>query len=225
MEEKFQKIKEIVEKELKYCSAHDIGHVIRVYNICLRLAENEHIDLEVLKAAALLHDIGGGKEMNDQTGKTDHALLGAEMAIPILQEFNFPKEKIEHIKECIISHRYKTGHKPKTKEAQILFDADKLDATGAIGVARAFAWVGTNRAKIYKKANIDEYIKENLTEGKMNGRIKDSTKHSPQIEFETKTKFLQDKLYTKKAKEICRKRTEFYKKFLDRLEKEINGEL
>ena len=72
--------------------------------------------------------------------------------------------------------------------------------------------------------NIEKYIDENLG-GKINGRIQDKTKHSPQIEFETKLKFLITKLHTEKAKEVCKERIEFYKSFLDRLKREINGEL
>ncbi len=220
---KFQKIKEIVEKELS-CSAHNMDHVMRVYNLSLHLAENEDVDLDVLKASALLHDIARAKEDNDPTGKTDHAILGSEMAAPILKELDFTEEQIKHIQDCIISHRYRTGNELKTKEAQILFDADKLDAVGAIGIARSFVWVGRNNAKIYTDIDIEKYIDENLG-GKINGRIQDKTKHSPQIEFETKLKFLITKLQTKKAKEICKERIEFYKSFLDRLNKEINGEL
>lgn len=225
MEDKFQKIKKIVEEELKECSAHNIDHVMRVYNMALNLAEGEDIDWEVVKAAALLHDIGGKKETQDKTGGTDHALVSSDMAAPILKAAGFSDDKINHICDCIISHRYKTENQPKTLEAKILFDADKLDTIGAIGLARAFVWIGKNRGHIYKKAdNLDDYIKENLN-GKINGRIQDKTKHSPQIEFETKTKFLTDKLYIKKAKEISRERTEYFKNFLDRLEKEIKGEI
>ncbi|MBU1976608.1 MAG: HD domain-containing protein [Nanoarchaeota archaeon] len=223
MEQKFQKIKETVEKELS-CSAHNKDHVMRVYNLSLHLAENENVDLDVLKASALLHDIARVKEDNDHTGKTDHAILSSEMAVPILQELNFSDEQIKHIQDCIISHRYRTGNEAKTKEAQILFDADKLDTLGAIGIARSFVWVGRNNAKIYTDTNIEKYIDENLG-GKINGRIQDKTKHSPQIEFETKLKFLITKLHTKKAKEVCKERIEFYKSFLDRLKREINGEL
>ena len=223
MEEKFQKIKEIVEKELS-CSAHNMDHIIRVYNLSLNLAENKDVDLDVLKAAALLHDIARVKEDNDHTGNTDHAILSSEMAVPILKNLGFSEEKIKHIQDCIISHRYRTGNEPKTEEAQILFDSDKLDVVGAIGIARSFVWVGRNNAKIYADVDIDEYIKDNLR-GKINGRIQDKTKHSPQIEFETKLKFLTDRLYTKKAKEICKERLGFYKSFLDRLEKEIGGKL
>ncbi|KPJ57205.1 phosphohydrolase [Parcubacteria bacterium DG_74_2] len=222
MEEKFRKIKEIVEKELS-CSAHSMDHVMRVYNLCLHIAENEEIDLDILKAAALLHDIARVKEDNDFTGNTDHAILSSKMAAPILQKLSFSDDKIKHIQDCIVSHRYRTGNKPQTKEARILFDADKLDVLGAIGIARSFVWVGRNNAKIYANVDIDEYIKDNLG-GKINGRIQDKTKHSPQIEFETKLKFLCDKLYTNKAKKICRERTKFYKNFLNRLEKEIKGE-
>jgi uncharacterized protein len=223
MEEKFQKIKDVVEKELS-CSAHSIDHIMRVYNLCLRFAENENVDLEVLKAAALLHDIARAKEDNDNSGNTDHAVLSSQMSAPILQNLGFPEEKIKHIQDCILSHRYRTGFEPKTKEAQILFDADKLDTVGAIGIARSFVWVGRNNANIYKKAKMEEYVNENLG-GKINGRIQDKTKHSPQIEFEIKLKFLTDKLYTEKAKEYCKERTDFYKSFLDRLEKEIRGEI
>jgi len=223
MEEKFQKIKEAVEKELS-CSAHSMDHIMRVYNLCLHFAENENINLDVLKASALLHDIAKAKEYNDSTGNIDHAIIGAKMALPILQNLGFFEEKIKHIQDCIISHRYKTDNQPRTKEAQILFDADKLDTLGAIGIARAFAWVGKNNANIYKKTNVEEYIKENL-DGKINGRIQNPTKHSPQIEFETKTKFLGEKLYTEKGKELFKERFDFYKNFLDRLEKEIKGEI
>lgn len=224
MEQKFQKIKKAVEKELS-CSAHDMAHVMRIYNLSLRLAENEDLDLDVLKAAALLHDIARVREDSDHTGETDHAVLGSEMAAPILKELDFSEDQIRHIRDCIISHRYKTGNKPEAKEAQILFDADKLDALGAIGVARSFVWVGRNNANIYTdNIDIEKYIDENLG-GKISGRIRDKTKHSPQIEFETKLKFLVDKLHTEKAREVCRERIGFYKKFLDRLEREIGGEL
>jgi len=223
MDLKFQKIKEAVEKELS-CSAHDMDHIIRVQNLSLHLAENEEIDLEVLKASALLHDIARVKEDNDPTGKTNHAILSAEMSVPILKELDFSEDKIKHVQECILSHRYRTGNEPKTKEAQILFDADKLDTLGAIGIARVFVWIGKNNGRIYTNTDIEKYIQENLG-GKINGRIQDKTKHSPQIEFETKSKFLINKLYTKKAKEIGRERMDYYKNVLDRLEKEIEGKL
>lgn len=223
MNQKFQKIREFVGKELS-CSAHNMDHVMRVYNLCLKLPENEDVDLEVIKASALLHDIARVKEDNDPSGNTDHAFLSSEMAVPILEEVKFSKEKIKHIQNCILSHRFREAREPETKEAKILFDADKLDCLGAIGIARVFVWTGRNNANIYTDTDVEEYIKDNLG-GKRDGRIRDKTKHSPQVDFETKTKFIVDKLYTEKAKKIGKERLNFYKDFLERLEKEIKGEL
>jgi uncharacterized protein len=223
----FQKIKEVAEKEIGNTpdAAHDMSHVMRVYNLALKMAKHEKdVDMDVLQAATLLHDIGGHKEMSDPSGKTDHAIESAKMAEPILKNLCFTANQIKHIQDCIISHRYKTENKPQTIEAKILFDADKLDAVGAVGIARGFCWIGKNNAHIYRKPNIDKYIEENM-HGKRNGRIKDKTKHSPQIEFAVKHKFLIDKLFTETAKEICRERIIFSENFLNRLEQEINGEL
>lgn len=222
MEEKFKRIREIVEKELS-CSAHSIDHIIRVQNLCLYLAKGEKINLNVLQAAALLHDIARAREDNDPSGNTDHAVLSSEMSMPILKELGFSEKEIMHIHECIISHRYRTGNEPRTMEAKILFDADKLDALGAIGIARGFVWAGKNNSKLYTNISVEQYIKENLG-GKINGRIQDKTKHSPRLEFETKLKFIPGKLYTQKAKEVAGKRMRVMEEFFDKLEKEIKGE-
>ena len=203
MEEKYQKIKEIVEKEsLGADPVHDASHVTRVYNLCLKLAEKEKgIDLDVIKLAALLHDIGGVREQEDKSGKTNHAKESAKMAFDILSRFNFPKEKIGQVIHCILAHRYRgSSLKPNTKEAKILFDADKLDALGAIGIARAYAWTGKNNGKLSGDISLKEYIKDNVVGNKINGRIKDKTKHSPFVEYELKLKHLPKKLYTKRAK-------------------------
>ncbi|MCX6808760.1 MAG: HD domain-containing protein [Candidatus Berkelbacteria bacterium] len=203
-------------------SAHNFEHVERVYNLAVELAEGEDVDINVIKIAALLHDIGGELELKDPSGQTDHAEQSVKLAKPFLQGLNLPVQTIEHILDCILSHRYRTENKPKTKEAMIVFDADKLETVGAIGIARAFVWVGKNNAHIYKTADIEKYANENLG-GKANGRIQDKTKHSPQINWETKDKRIVEYLYTKKAKEIAKKRKKFSEKFFAELEKEING--
>lgn len=224
-----KKILEIVDLELgkNKDSAHDVDHILRVYNLALTIAKIEKdVDLEVLEAATLLHDIGGAKEANDSSGKTDHAVIGAEMSRDILKSLNFSSEKIRHIQDCILSHRYRTDYKPQTIEAKILYDADKLETVGAIGLARAFAWVGRHGAKIYKKVdNIEEYAKENLSDGKINGRIMDKSKHSLHINYELKDKFLLEKLYTETAKKIGEKRLKYYEDFLLRLDKEVEGKI
>jgi uncharacterized protein len=225
MEEKYLKLKQIVEKELS-CSSHNMDHVMRVYNLCLDLAKNEPgVDLDVMKTAVLLHDIARVKEDQDDSGNTDHSILGAEMAEKILRDFGYPEEKVEFIKHCIVTHRFRSGNEPKTTEAKILFDADKLDVIGSIGIARSFIIAGQYGERIYSAVPVDEYIKDNLIDGKPSGRIKVISKHAPNIEFETKFKHIPDRLYTKKAKEIARQRLDFMKLFFERLKKEINGKM
>jgi len=223
---RIREIEKFIEKTM-VCPGHNIDHVLRVYNLCLELAKGEKIDHEVLQAATLLHDIGGAKESADKTGKTDHAIESSKMAESLLKKLGFSDDKIKHIQDCIISHRYKTDNKPKTLEAKLLFDADKLDALGAIGVARAFVWIGKNNAHIYRKVDdIDSYLKDNFTK-KVNGRIKGDSrsKHSPQIEYEIKIKHIIKRLNTNKAKKVAKERLKFFKDFLNRLEKEVKGKI
>jgi uncharacterized protein len=224
MGEKMKKIREFAEKHFSdnKDSAHNMEHVLRVFKNAREIAEGEKVNMEVVEIAALLHDIGGDNELKDSTGKTDHAVESAKLAEPFLKKLKIPEEKIQHVLDCIISHRYRTENKPKTLEAKIVFDADKLETVGAIGVARMLMWDGKNNAHLYRMLDVKEYAKENLG-GKINGRIQDKTKHSPQLQWETKDKFILDYLYTKKAKQIAKKRMCFSVSFLNELEKEING--
>jgi uncharacterized protein len=225
MEEIYKRIKEAVEKELS-CSAHNMEHIMIVYNMCLHLAKDEpDVDLDVLKASALLHDIARIHEDKDDSGRVDHAILGAEMGGKILLDLNFPSDKIEPVKHCIVTHRFRSGNEPESKEAKILFDADKLDVIGSVGIARSYIIAGQYGERIYSNIPIDEYIKDNLVDGKPNGRIKEISKHAPNIEFETKFKHIPDRLYTQKARKIAEERIEFTKEFFGRLRKEIEGEM
>jgi len=217
------RIKEIMQKELS-SSAHSMDHVMRVHDLCLLIADGEkEVDREILEAAVLLHDIARVKENGDTTGGTDHAVLGSEMAGKILKEMNFPEDKIENVKHSILCHRFRTGNEPKTIEAKILFDADKLDTLGAVGIARLFMVAGEHGEKTYVDTPMDVYIKENLVGGKNNGRIKDPSKHSPNLDFVTKVVHIPDKLYTKKAKEIAKERLDYMREFFDRLKNEVHG--
>jgi uncharacterized protein len=224
MEEKYRRIRKMAEKELS-SSAHNMEHVMRVYNLCLRLAKNQSdIDLNILRTAALLHDIARVKENQDSSGKTDHAILGAEMAESILKGLGCPEERIELIKDCIITHRFRSGNRPISKEAKILFDADKLDVIGAIGIARSFIIAGEYGERLYADVSIDEYAKDNLVGGKSDGRIKEMSKHAPNLEFESKFKHIPDELFTPEAKKIAKPRLEFMRHFFERLRNEICGE-
>ena len=208
---------------------HDVDHVMRVYRMCLRLAKSESkVDMNVLKTAALLHDIARNKE--DEVGHVhvlgvDHAVVGAEMSGEILRKFGYSEEKIKQVKHCIKAHRFRGENPPETIEAKILSDADKLDVLGATGIARSFTIGGECHQKIYSDISLNEYVKENLAGGKANGRIVDPSKHSSNLEFETKFKRILEKLFTDGAKEIAKERLEYMTRFFERLRKEIEGQL
>ena len=223
MEKRYQALLKIVEKEMQGASsAHDIDHVMRVYNLCLVLARDEpSIDVDVLKVSALLHDIARVREDDDDSGNTDHAILGAEMADEILRALEYPERTIGHVKQCIASHRFRSANRPSTTEAKILFDADKLDVIGAIGIARCFMIAGQYGERLYSHVSIEEYVKENMVDGKRNGRIKIISQHAPNIEFETKFKRIPDTLHTVKAKQLAQQRIEYMADFFERLRKEI----
>ena len=224
MENKHRKIREIVEGELS-CLAHDMDHVLRVYDTCLRLAEEEPgVDLDVLKAAALLHDIARVEEYQDTSGKVDHAVLGAEKAARVLEDLGYPEEKIERIRHCIVSHRFRGADAPETREAEILFDADKLDMVGAVGVARSFVIAGQYGQSIYSRASVDEYVRENIVGGVSGGRIKDISRHTPNMEYDLKLRHVPTRIHTERARELVMERSAFMELFFERLREEIDGE-
>jgi len=213
MNEEIKKLKDVV-ATIPSSSDHDFEHTMRVYNLCLHLAKEEKdVNMNVLEAAAILHDIAREEENNNHG--LDHALLGAEMAGLILKDFDFTTDEVKNIKHCISAHRYRNDIHPKTIEAKILFDADKLDSTGAIGISRAMAWVGRNNTQIYTTPEQTKLAIER----------KSKTTDSPQTEFEIKIKMIEEKMFTASGKRIAKERIKFYKYFLDRLDKEINGYL
>lgn len=222
IETKHDKIKEIVQDKLT-CSAHDLDHVFRVYNLCLLIAKYEKdVDLEILTPSVLLHDIARIEESNDKTGKIDHAVLGCTIAEDILWNLEYEEDKIEKIKHCIRSHRFRSGNEPNSTEAKILFDSDKLDAIGATGIARTFMLAGQFKQRLTLTETSNHYLKSNTVE---NGRIKDISEHTPLLEYQIKLKKIPDKLYTKKAKEIGKERLNFMKKYFDTLKLEIGYEI
>lgn len=221
--DKIEKIKQIVEKELS-CSAHDMEHVMRVYNTALKIAKKEkNVDLEILRISALLHDIARAKEDDDKTGKICHAKESAKMSKFILEKLGFSNEKIKNIQHCILTHRYKTDSRPKTIEAKILFDADKLDSLGALVMVRAGMWMGRHGCSIFPKMSLHKYAKKNLVGGKLTGRIKNSSLHNIFFEHEIKCKKLPSLMYTKIGRKIAKERLNFSSLFLERLKKEAKG--
>jgi len=190
--------------------SHDWDHTERVYNLCLRIGKKEDADLEILKLAAILHDIGREEE-DKSNGKICHAEKGAVLARKLLRKNNLDKEKIDEICHCIGCHRFRKNNASKTKEAKILFDADKLDSIGAVGIGRTFLFAGEVGARLHNK---DINIKKTKPY-----TIEDTGYR----EFMVTLRKIKDRMLTREGQRIAEKRHKFMVKFFDRLNKEVDG--
>jgi len=214
MKKEYGELFQIVKGYLS-CGAHHLDHVTRVFRTSEKIAKYyPQVDENVLFPAVILHDIARVKESEDTTGKTDHALLGAEIAKGILIERGYSQEKIEKICHCICAHRFRTGICASSLEAKILHDADKLDVLGAIGIARVFMISGKYDQRL---ARVEEK-QDNCAE---NGRIKNLSEHNPLIEYHNKMVHIPEKLYLEESKKIAEKEFAFTKSFFEKLELEL----
>jgi len=190
--------------------SHDWSHVQRVYNMAIQIAEKEGGDLSIIRIATLLHDIGRQKE-SENPENLDHAQISVEYASKILDEYEVDSDKKEQILHCISSHRFRINKEPKSIEAKVLFDSDKLDSIGAIGIARAYSFVGEKKIKLYSNKN---YLG--------NGYEKE---HSAVTEFLFKLSKIKDRMLTETGRLIALERHQYISDFFERLKKELGGEL
>ncbi len=199
-------------------SAHDFDHILRVLALAERIGAAEGADMEILRPAVLLHDIGRPEELRDGSC---HAQVGAQKAQQILADW--PQEKLEAITHAIASHRFRENTKPQTLEAKVLFDADKLDCIGAVGVARAYVIGGLMGQRLW--GEVDARYVEALREDASLAQRSLSSHHTPVHEFAFKLSQIKDLLYTSTAKEIAAERDRFMSGFFLRLENEVKGVL
>jgi uncharacterized protein len=185
--------------------AHDFDHVLRVLALAERIGQAEGADLEIVRAAALLHDVGGRH-------RSGHAGTGAQRAREILQ--GHPPEKVEAVAQAIATHSFREKSTPQTLEAQVLYDADKLDAIGAIGVARAYAVSGQMRQRLWAPVPAD-----------YRWEARGTPEHTAVHEFVFKLSRLKETLFTPTAKAIAEERHRYMVEFFARLEREVKGEL
>ena len=211
-------IKQIEIEAKKYfigaSGCHDFSHVERVYKLALKIGEQEGADLDILTLAVLLHDIGRKAEMKSK-GKFCHAEKGAELARKILGKYKLDSDIINQVVHCIISHRYRNAHVPKTIEAKVLFDADKLDSIGAVGVARDFLFAGYLKSPLYT-GNELKIIKS----GQDGCYSKEDTAI---LEYEFKLKNIKTKILTKAGRQIAKGRHDFMTAYFKRFWREVEG--
>src|SRR5512139_249138 len=181
-------------------SAHDFDHVLRVAAMADRIAQAEGADREIVQAAALLHDIGLDE------GRAGHETSAANRATEILRELGYAAAFCAAVAHAIESHRFRSGPAPQTLEAKVLFDADKLDAIGAIGVARAFAFGAHRGQKLWGEVPPD-YTDQ------MNGIEADPHQHTAVHEFRVKLSKIKERMFTTTGKQIAAERHAFMVKF------------
>jgi uncharacterized protein len=193
-------------------SSHDFDHILRVTALAERIALAEGADLVVVRTAALLHDVA------ESQGRANHHLASAAQAREILRDQ--PADFVEAVAHAIEAHRFRTEPAPRTLEAQVVFDADKLDITGAIGVARAFAYAGERGNALWNTpwraiaAGGGDAIRQPAALG---------AAYTPSHEFVYKLDRITERLYTATARAVAHDREAFIRAFFDRLDAEVAG--
>lgn len=193
-------------------ASHGFDHIRRVSALCRSLGRELSADLEVLELAALLHDIGR-EEQDRSGGKKCHALSGAETAAALLRECGAGRHLVRKVSDCIRQHRYRGTNPPESLEARILWDADKIDSLGAVGVGRAFLFAGEVGARLHN------------TEAEARRAKSYSQGDTAYREYLVKLKGLPRRLKTAAGRRVARERAAFMETFFRRLDNEVKGRL
>ena len=193
-------------------TSHDWDHTKRVYNLCMHIGKKEGADLSIVGIAAYLHDIARS-EQDKSNGRLCHAEEGAKVAREILKKHDLDYEDSENIVHCIETHRYRDSKIPQTIEAKVLFDADKLDSIGTVGIGRAFMFAAEIGAKLHNPY---------LDVSKTASYTKDDTAYR---EYLVKLQHIEKRIITSEGKKIAEERHRFMVEFFDRLNQEVKGEL
>ena len=197
---------------------HGFDHVIRVYRMAERLALAEGANLEIVRAAALLHDAQdsqAGRDAQEAEKRGNHHLRSAEFAAEVLRSEGWPAAEIAAVQHCIQTHRFRDDStSPQTLEAKVLFDADKLDAIGAIGVVRAVAFSLSARNPVYSPVS-ESFLKT--------GELQAGEAHSAYHEYLFKLVKLKDRLYTPTARILAERRHASMAAFFEHLVEELES--
>jgi uncharacterized protein len=195
---------------------HGFEHILRVYRLAEYIAQTEGADLEIVRAAALLHDACDSSAAGQQTARSGHHLASAEFAGQILLAETWPKARITAVQHCIRAHRFRDDNEqPTSLEACVLFDADKLDAIGAVGAARAIAYAVQAGQPAYAPPS-ERFLQT--------GQLQPGERHSAYHEFIYKLRGLKNRMYTPSGRRLAAERHLFMENFFARLAAETAGE-
>jgi uncharacterized protein len=195
-------------------AVHDFDHIVRVYRMAERLAQAEGADLEIVRAAALLHDVEGTTPGADS--RLDHHHASADFAAEVLAGEGWPAERIAAVQHCIRAHRFRDNREPpQTIEAKVLFDADKLDVLGAVGAARVVIYAALAGEPLFVQPS------QRFLEA---GQKEPGEAHSAYHEFLFKLSRIKERLFTQTARALAEGRHSFLQDYFDQLRLEFDGE-
>ena len=201
------KLKNDVRKKISNDPAHDFEHIMRVYKNAEKLAKKENANTKLVLCAALLHDVVSFSKSDKRSKKS--SIKSAIKATKILKKYNFSKTEIKSVSDAIREHSFSQNKTPKTLEGKILQDADRLDAIGAIGIARVFAVAGSERRAFYNE--LDPFC----------ARRKPNDQRWTLDHFYRKLLKLEKLMNTKAAKTEAKRRTKILQIYLAELKKEL----
>jgi uncharacterized protein len=188
--------------------AHNFQHIMRVYKNAKLIGQLERANMKILLPAVLLHDLVVYPKGSAESSRSSDD--SANLAESILQSYGYPQDKINRISYCIRTHCYSKRQVPASLEGRILQDADRLDALGAIGIARTFSIGGSEKRTFYKAD--DPFCRSS--------RDLDDRQWTLD-HFQTKLLKLKDLMHTRTAKKIAQQRTKFMMLFIRQLQEEI----
>jgi uncharacterized protein len=194
---------------------HGFDHVVRVMRLAERLARELGADLEIVRAAALLHDASGAAPDAQEGERLRHEHDSAALAAEVLAREGWPLERIEAVMHCIRAHRFRGTERPASLEAQVLFDADKLDVMGAFGAARTIGYAVQAGQPIFAVPS-ERFLQTGETEP--------GEPHSAYHEYLFKLRQVRDRLFTDAARRLGERRHAALEAFFAQLEAEARGE-
>lgn len=200
-------------------AAHDFDHLVRTMTLADTIQADEGGDRPTIWAAVALHDIGQERERRHGG---DHALIGAELAEEILTQTQFPQQAIPAVQQAIREHRMTGRNIPQTLEGRILYDADKIDCLGAIGIGRLYCVTGRYNQKVYSPVP-DDIIEP--VDPLVIRQLRRRPDYSPSIEFQLLFGNLPERMTTNKGKILAQERYTYMEEFFIRLRKEVEGTL
>ena len=202
-----ESLKNEIKLKISNDSAHDFNHIMRVYKNAQKICKKEKVNPKLVLSAVLLHDIISYPKSDKHSKQS--SIESAEASKKILKKYPFTRDEIQIISDAIRDHSFSQNKTPKTIEGKILQDADRLDAIGAIGIARVFAVAGSENRLFYNPE--DPFCKE---------RNPDDQKWTLD-HFYKKLLLLESLMNTKSGKSEAKLRTAVLKKFLSELKKEL----